>query len=642
MFLNRMIRQLTAGPSFDHVIKSVIKGIDEILKPDTAILFIRKDVQLLPVLKNGHDQYTPNGDEPFVHRIGECLCGLAAKEGKPQYCMDIRKDDRCVREECRKTGYHSFAALPLLAREEVIGVLGLGALKNHDFTGQKIFLETLADEIAIGLQNTLLLEKLKRHEELFRIAAKSASDLIYEWDLETDIMKSFGDIEKMFGYKAEQVETVHPGDFVMVHPEDRPRVKKMAELQKKTGNPVLLEFRTRKKDGTCRNWSLRGGAAFDEQGKPSRLVGVCTDITEKKESETKIVQSREMLQAVFDGILDPLMMVDKDMRILVINAAGARYYGTEPEKILNRPCYQGMMKKESPCDGCRIPYSVMNERPVTFERKGLMNPERIERVVTYPVTKPSVGGRTIIRISDITEEKKIQASLARADRLASLGQLSGGIAHEIRNPLEGIKLFVDILSDETRYERSESEQEIFNDINLNIRRINDIIKRVLTFARPDQASLETLNLNELVLETIKLFDTRLRKLNIKKKLSLEESLSRVNGDAVALQQVLVNLVSNAVDAMDRGGTLTIETFCSESSFFKGRMVSGIKIKDTGPGIRPEEKDSIFNPFYTTKKTGTGLGLAISHQIVERHGGAVTFNSEPGQGALFVIELPAAN
>lgn len=636
--LNKLIHKVTTSLSFDDVVTAALDGVHEIIQSDMAMIFINKDGKLLPTqLTLGNHELDHN--KVSAHKVGECLCGLAADEGKPIYSIDIHQDPLCTRQACKEAGYHSFAALPLFGKKDILGILGLASTTERNFKNQSLLLELLADEIAIGMQNALLYQDLIHHEERFRIAAESASDLIYEWNFETDHIKWFGNINNILGFDTKEPVNTLKAYRQLIHPDDVARFDKGQKNQQTTVDSFKINYRIRKKDGEYLFWENRGKAISDDAGKLVKLIGGCTDITKKKRVEKALKKSEHLLQTVFDGISDPLIMVAKDMKIIMLNKAARSYYGVELKDALNSSCYAILKDSYSPCEKCRMASVISNNKGVIFERKGCINPERDEQVFTYPVVESSVATGTIIRISDITEKKQSQVLLARADRLSSLGQLSGGIAHEIRNPLGGIKLFLDVLNDEDTYKRTKTEIEIFDEINTNINKINGIIKRVLAFARPGETQLQNMDMNEVINESLKLFTSKLRKAKITPKLSLDKSISIVKGDFIGLQQVITNLILNAIQAMDNGGTLSIKTFKDKSSFHKGRRIIVIEIKDTGKGIKKKEQANIFNPFFTTKPTGTGLGLAISHQIMERHGGTLSFKSKPGEGATFFIELP---
>jgi PAS domain S-box-containing protein len=366
------------------------------------------------------------------------------------------------------------------------------------------------------------------------------------------------------------------------------------------------------------------------------------EIVDRRKAEEQIRKSKAMLQSVFDGISDPLILLDKNMSIFMLNEAALKYYQlASDEDVIDMACYKAIKGQSSPCDGCNVSEHITGGSQVTFERKGCFDPDRLEQVVVYPIREAPGGVECcILRISDITENRNMENQLIRADRLSSLGQLSGGIAHEIRNPLSGIRLFVDILCDEEKFERTEAELEIFQEIRGNIHKINSIIGRILDFARGPQSTSTKIEVNSLINESLKLWYPRMRDREIKLELSPGDGLPDVLGDAIGIQQVVNNLIQNAIEAMSNGGRLSISTQNGPPSFNEGRPVVKIKIQDTGPGIAPDQQKKIFNPFFTTKPAGTGLGLAISYQIVERHGGVLTFYNNSDQGTTFTVELPA--
>lgn len=636
--LNKLIHKVTASLSFDDVVTAALKGVYEIIQSDLVTIFINKDGKLLPT-RFTLGNHGLESKKTTAFKVGECLCGLAADEGKPIYSINIHQDPRCARQTCKEAGYHSFAALPLFGKKDIIGILGLASTTEHNFKNQSLLLELLAYEIATGMQNALFYQDLIHHEERFRIAAESASDLIYEWDFKTDHIKWLGNINAILGFDTKKSVNTLKAYRQLIHPDDVALFDKGTKNQQTTVDSFQINYRIRKKDGEYLFWENRGKAISDDAGKPVKLIGVCTDITKNKLAEKALKKSEHLLQAVFNGISDPLIMVAKDMKIIMLNKAARSYYGVGLKDALGSSCHAVLKDRYSPCEKCRMPSVISNNSRTIFERKGCINPERYEQVSTYPIIESFVTTGTIIHISDITEKKQSQVLLARADRLSSLGQLSGGIAHEIRNPLGGIKLFLDILNDEATYKRTKTETEIFDEINTNINKINGIIKRVLAFAKPGEAQFQNMDINEVINESLKLFTSKLRKAKITPKLFLDKSISLVKGDFIGLQQVITNLILNAIQAMDNGGTLSIKTFRDKASFHKKRRIIGIEIKDTGKGIKQKEQGNIFNPFFTTKPTGTGLGLAISHQIMELHGGTLSFKSKPGKGSTFSIELP---
>jgi|WetSurMetagenome_2_1015567.scaffolds.fasta_scaffold21931_4 PAS domain S-box-containing protein len=376
----------------------------------------------------------------------------------------------------------------------------------------------------------------------------------------------------------------------------------------------------------------------DDHGKVSCRTSVI-DITAEK-----VAKANSMLKTVFDGISDPLLMLEKDSRIRMLNEAACNYF-----RIANREEAIGKIRNEvtvgasGPRDGCDISSAILGGKKTIFERKGVFDPERIEQITLYPVDDAvSAISGVIVRISDITEIKNIEKQLIRADRLSSLAVLAGGMAHEIRNPLQGINLFIDVLSDEEKFGRTAQEQGILDEIKTNIKRIEGIIKRVLDLSRQSATvHLIRLDVSQLVENSLKLWQSMISKNGIQLKSFVEENLPEVQGDPIEIEQVLTNLIHNAIEAIGKNGTLSIRTQKGTLSFDNKRRAVIFKVQDSGPGIPVDQHIHIFNPFFTTKYTGTGLGLAISHRIVSRHGGLISFESVPGSGTTFTVELPSA-
>jgi len=379
-----------------------------------------------------------------------------------------------------------------------------------------------------------------------------------------------------------------------------------------------------------------------KNGKFFSTRGIFRDITFRKLAEEQILKSKIMLQAVFDGISNPLIMMDQNLCIKMLNMAAADYYHAgSPQDVIGKTCYKELMGRSKPCEDCLVPLSIRGTQRFIFERSGVMDPDRVEEVIIFPFLEGGGKGTgAIVHVSDITEKKRVEEQLIRADRLSSLGQLSGGIAHEIRNPLAGINLFVDILCDKEKFTQTEKALDVLNEIRENINKIDAIIKRVLDFAKPLPSSLGEVDINTLINDNLKLWSTKIRNSEIELDLALKNNIPLLKGDPIELQQVINNLVLNAIEAMEMGGKLGIQTMEGVSSYHQDRDVVIIEVKNTGPGIDPEHTKDIFNPFFTTKPTGTGLGLSISHQIVKRHGGILSFESKPDKGTTFIVELPA--
>jgi len=233
--------------------------------------------------------------------------------------------------------------------------------------------------------------------------------------------------------------------------------------------------------------------------------------------------------------------------------------------------------------------------------------------------------------------KEQMHEMQRTEQLAVVGELAAGLGHEIKNPLAGIKVAMDVLGTEAYL--SDEDREVVKRVSHEITRLEVLMRSFLDFARPAKPRFESVSINTVINTTLALYSGRHRRagdlsppIEVQKELS---SLPRTAADSIQLQQVFLNLVINAVEVMPDGGTLTVRSSLEQAS---GDVIV-VTVGDTGKGIAPEHLDSIFQPFFTTKPKGTGLGLPTCRQLVEQHGGTITVTENPGGGTVFSVRLP---
>jgi len=232
--------------------------------------------------------------------------------------------------------------------------------------------------------------------------------------------------------------------------------------------------------------------------------------------------------------------------------------------------------------------------------------------------------------------KQRQEQLIRSEKMAALGQVSAGIAHEIRNPLTSIKIFIQSL--EKEIDLDENQEEDFRIIMKEIDRINENITRFLNFARPEEPLFQVINTSALMKNTVNLLAAKLKNSGIRLDISLPDDHPPVEGDPKQLAQVFLNLLLNAVEAMPQGGMLTIRSAVKVNPDSLQEFLQLI-IKDTGHGIPEKDRPYLFDPFFTTKAGGTGLGLSIVYSIIQKHNGRIEVESELGKGSSFILSLP---
>jgi signal transduction histidine kinase len=240
---------------------------------------------------------------------------------------------------------------------------------------------------------------------------------------------------------------------------------------------------------------------------------------------------------------------------------------------------------------------------------------------------------------DMTQAKELEHLLAIQDKMASLGRVAAGIAHEIRNPLSGINIYLNTLK--KLYHRPESEekvQQILGQIQSASHKIESVIRRVMDFAKPGEPRLALIDLNRPIMEAINLSAVTLRKSGVELERVLAEDLAPCKADAALIEEMALNILNNAAEAMrqmEAGKKIVV------TSSMAGKSII-LTISDSGPGIAPEVRGKIFDPYFTTKSDGTGIGLSLSHRIVTDHGGSLTVGESDLGGAEFRIEIPIPN
>jgi len=243
-------------------------------------------------------------------------------------------------------------------------------------------------------------------------------------------------------------------------------------------------------------------------------------------------------------------------------------------------------------------------------------------------------GRVIV-FHDVTEHREAERQMREFEKLAAIGELAAGTAHEIRNPLTTIRGFVQILQQKAKNAGFEDINRYAEIIINEIDRLNGIIAEFLLLAKPTVSRRQEMDLNQVVEQVFAFVQNEALRLEFTAEKDLQEGLPPVTGDMEQIKQVLLNLVNNAFQALSPGGRLTIRTFSSDD----GRVCLGVE--DTGHGIAADIMDKLFKPFFSTKEEGTGLGLAISRRIVEDHGGEIKVRSREGVGSTFLVCLPPA-
>lgn len=346
--------------------------------------------------------------------------------------------------------------------------------------------------------------------------------------------------------------------------------------------------------------------------------------------------------AMIDAVSDPLALINGNFEVLRQNKSYVDL-AVNPSQLgitefRGKKCYEVFAGRTSPCSNCKLVPYLKNELPVespaalAWETSELFPDRQMEVRANQLEARPSEQ-LFVVQYRDVTDQRRLMEQLSQSDKLAALGKLASGVAHEINSPLAGILAFSQMVLKEMDGE--DPHREDLKEIEDAARKCKVIVEGLLGFGRQDHASeMQVTDVFEAVRSTLRLASAVLRKHNIDLTTTFLEPSAWVFGNQGKLGQVFLNLVTNAIYVMKDGGSLNV----------LGRIFENnvqISISDSGPGIEPHIASKIFDPFFTTKPIGegTGLGLSICYSIVKQHGGKIEVESEPGLGATFVVTLP---
>lgn len=371
--------------------------------------------------------------------------------------------------------------------------------------------------------------------------------------------------------------------------------------------------------------------------------------TAKPKSAEELLHFVENLKrqwmSTIDALVDPLMIVSQDYKIMKANMALSRISGIAVRDVVGKKCYEVFAGRKSPCRGCQMKQAAKASKEATFELEGI-RADRYYEVTSQPLLDDNGESDGIVQVyRDRTEAKKLQEQLAQQDKLASIGMLAGGVAHEINNPLGGILIFSQMLLRELDKESPHYADVV--EIEAATQRCKAIVESLLDFARQNPAGgsskvkLVEINILEGIRTAVRFGKVSIQTggyVEITEEFDAAEH--RLICDRNRIIQLFLNFIQNAIHAMPDGGDLVIR---AKTVVTDDKTVAIYEVEDTGVGIPPEHMKRIFDPFFTTKESGegTGLGLALCYGSVQDLGGTLTVESTVNVGTRFTIELPLA-
>jgi PAS domain S-box-containing protein len=474
-------------------------------------------------------------------------------------------------------------------------------------------------------------EKEKRFTELF----ETLQEGVYICSPEGKLLDANAALVRMLGYSSKaELLAIEPG---ALNPEggQQPMLARGAEDR---GGVRAREVTLRRKDGSTAAFADTSGAVWDTQGQIIRYQGTLADVTEQRAMEKALRQQEEFQRHLLESFPELILVIDLQEHYSFVSSRIYDLLGRNPGDLLGKRVDELSDAPELAAVYREVRDGQKKLGTCEYRLRHHEGDWRTMRAAASPLR--DAGGRVsgvIVSVQDVTVEKKFEQQIIQSERLAAMGQMIGGFAHELNNPLTSILGMAELLQED---ETTEPVRKQLGLLQQQARRAADIVQNLMYFSRPPAAGRSLINLSELIHRTLDLQAYSLRKNNVTVDFLPKESVPWVSGDPHQLMQVFLNLILNAEQAMrevrDRG-TLRIRLE------HDGNSVTAA-FQDDGPGIAPEVLPNIFDPFYTTRRPGrgTGLGLSVCRAILREHGGNIEAATGPGGGTVFTVTLPASS
>jgi len=554
-------------------------------------------------------------------------------------------------------GIRSHMAMALHPKEDhpyLFCVHQCSQARNWTHDEQRLFRE-IGGRLADALSSLLAIRNLRDSERRLEAAQRIAHVGWWERDYRTGRVSLSDEASRIFGVDPVDMPQWHGRWLSLIHPEDRAHAAAASEAALGGGPRYDLEYRVVRPDGTLRMVHSQGDVTWDESGHPIRQFGVMQDITELWRAEEDLRASEERFRTFVDRARDAFFLLDDQLTVIDVNRQACEGLGYSRDELI------GMHPGDFDAALDEQSISRLAERAgagetITFETR-----HRRRDGTVFPVEIRSGTFRRANRMfylalaRDITERKLAEerlrqqdhalqtarTELAHVSRLTTLGELTSSIAHEVSQPLGGMITSAGACARWLAAEPPDiaEARAALDNIAADGKRARDVIARIRALTKRQMVRKDSLDINRELLEVLALTEHESRSHGIVRRTELDRTLPRVPGDRIQLQQVLLNLIVNAIEAMsavgDRPRLLTIV------SRHDSPNVVLVEVRDTGSGIDPQRIEQVFDAFYTTKADGIGIGLSISRSIVEAHGGRLWASPNEPHGAVFRLTLPVA-
>jgi PAS domain S-box-containing protein len=496
-------------------------------------------------------------------------------------------------------------------------------------------------------------QTLRDNEEQLRLAQEATALGVWDWDPRIDRAVWSDRHFRIFGLEPRDSTFDERGFVSMIYPEDRAAVKLAIREALRPGGEFDAEYRIRRKDGQLRWVFSQGRTHCDTAGQPIRMIGLTLDITDRRQADEELRRSEERFRLLVEGIADyAIFMLDPAGFVSSWNSGAEHIKGYSAQEIIGQhfSCFYDDedLHKGKPATALREAAAAGRFEEDGWQLRKDGSRFRANAILTALRGQQGelIGFAKITR--DLTQSRRAEeavqtahAQLARVVGASTMGELTASIAHEINQPLTAIVTNANasrrILASPTP--DLEEVQQAVTDIAEAGTRAAEIIAHIRALLKKSAPEKETLDMNQVIHQVLALIPGVLEKQHVSVEMELRPALPPVLGDQVQLQQVLLNLIMNGVEAMntilDRPRVLTIRSDVRESGL-------EFTVQDSGSGLDPGHIEHIFDTFFTTKKSGIGMGLSISRSIIEAHNGRLWASSDrASQGATFRFSLPVA-
>ena len=496
--------------------------------------------------------------------------------------------------------------------------------------------------------------QLRARQRMLELAQTAARAVAFDWYIgarESENRWS-PELEAIYGLEPGTFDRSFEGWKKLIHPDDWPAVKLAIKRAHESGD-VAAEYRVLYKDGTAHWLRAKGRMFFDAEGRPQRMVGFMSDITDWRHAQEELRASEERFRTFVDRATDAFILLDAQLRVVDVNRQACESMGWSREEFIGMHPRQFDMGLDEPSiellsqrasageiitfetrhrrkDGSAFPVEI---RTGTFKEGG----ELFYLALARDISERKLAEEALRAKDDALEMARTE--LARVSRLTTLGELTASIAHEVGQPLGAMVASAGACS---RWLRADppamaEAQAALDNIVADGKRAREVIAGIRALAMRQAPRKDFLDMNHEIVEVLALTEHELRSHDIVLRTDLRRTLPRVTGDHVQLQQVLLNLIVNAVEAMsaiqDRSRELAIISRLDDHG---GVLV---EVRDSGSGLDPQAAEQVFEAFYTTKTEGIGIGLSISRSIIEAHGGRLWASANAPHGAVFQFSLP---